>query len=178
MSMNLQEKRSIVLSISLMVLFFIGVLFSTFGLGITLPDCITDSKSFAEGNLIQLDDTHYEVHSVARMWNFDFAKGMTEIVLPVGASLKIYLTSADVVHGFYVDGTTVNMMAVPGQITATDVTFDKPGTYRVLCHEYCGMNHHSMEGRIVVRPKEDLLAASETTREMGTSIQVGVGGTE
>jgi cytochrome c oxidase subunit 2 len=89
------------------------------------------------------------------MWNYD----KSEIVLPVGAKLDIYLTSADVVHGFNIDKKAVNLMAVPGQVTVTSVTFDDPGTYPIICHEYCGANHQSMKGAIQVRPASDIMAA-------------------
>jgi cytochrome c oxidase subunit 2 len=47
------------------------------------------------------------------------------------------------------------MMLLPGQISTLTATFDKPGTYNVICHEYCGaggptIGHHTMYGQIVV----------------------------
>jgi len=35
-------------------------------------------------------------------------------------------------------------MVIPGQVSEIDVNFDEPGQYSVLCHEYCGIGHHTM----------------------------------
>ncbi|MCE2504019.1 MAG: cytochrome c oxidase subunit II [Chlorobi bacterium] len=152
--MDKHEKRVIFASIGLMAFFFLAVILAVSGLGITVPDCITDREPFTEPEVIQLDETHYEVHSIARMWTFD----PPVIEIPAGATLDIFLTSADVVHGFQIESRAVNMMAVPGQVTKMSAKFDKVGKYSIVCHEYCGVNHHSMEGVIHVRPVEDMPA--------------------
>ncbi|MNC83776.1 cytochrome c oxidase subunit 2 [compost metagenome] len=54
-------------------------------------------------------------------------------------------------HGFAIPRTTVNLMAVPGEINHMTYTFDKPGEYLVLCNEYCGISHELMATRIVVK---------------------------
>jgi cytochrome c oxidase subunit 2 len=46
-------------------------------------------------------------------------------------------------------------MVIPGQITRVTQTFDEPGEYKFVCHEFCGLaneqvGHHSMFGRVVV----------------------------
>lgn len=53
-------------------------------------------------------------------------------------------------HGFQVNGTTINMMAVPGEVNHFSYTFDKPGEYLVLCNEYCGAAHEVMMMKIIV----------------------------
>ena len=66
--------------------------------------------------------------------------------------VDFYLTSADIVHGFYIDGTDVNLTAIPNAVTYTQARFTKPGKYPILCHEYCGSGHHEMYGQIEVTP--------------------------
>ena len=44
----------------------------------------------------------------------------------------------------------VNAMVIPGQITRITGTFDEPGEYNIVCHEYCGIGHHGMWGKVVV----------------------------
>jgi cytochrome c oxidase subunit 2 len=60
------------------------------------------------------------------------------------------MTSVDVTHGFMVSGTNANTMLVPGYISQFTTTFDKPGDYLVVCHEFCGNGHHAMHARIIV----------------------------
>ena len=44
----------------------------------------------------------------------------------------------------------INMMAVFGAINKTTVTFDKPGVYDIVCHEYCGVGHQNMRAQVIV----------------------------
>jgi cytochrome c oxidase subunit 2 len=76
--------------------------------------------------------------------------------VPAGSTITFYTTSQDVVHGVKILGTNVNMMILPGQVSTLTAKFDKPGTYNFICHEYCGLNHHTMYGQIIV---EDAPAA-------------------
>lgn len=155
--MDRRERTAIFGSVSLMALFFGAVVIATMGFGISVPDCVTDVKPFAKSELLKIDEKHYQLHSIARMWTFD----PMEVRIPAGSTLDIYLTSADVAHGFFIGKKAVNMMAIPGQVTFASVEFDEDevGTYSVVCHEYCGANHHSMEGRIYVVPAEDMVTA-------------------
>jgi cytochrome c oxidase subunit 2 len=47
----------------------------------------------------------------------------------------------------------VNAMLLPGQVTRVTTRFHKAGTYPFLCHEYCGIAHHTMWGRVIVEPR-------------------------
>ena len=55
-------------------------------------------------------------------------------------------------HGFHIDETNVNFMIIPGQVSKLSHTFDKPGTYKIICHEYCGIGHQTMFAQIIVEP--------------------------
>jgi cytochrome c oxidase subunit 2 len=80
------------------------------------------------------------------MWMFT----PNEIHLPVGSTVTFYITSADVQHGVKLMKTNINMMILPGQISTLTTTFKEPGSYQFICHEYCGIGHHTMYGRIIV----------------------------
>ncbi|MCX7930591.1 MAG: cytochrome c oxidase subunit II [Chlorobi bacterium] len=143
------EKGVMATSIALLLVFFGAIVVAATSYGVDVPTCVTDRKPFVEGQApLKMSDQplRYEVHTVARMWMFD----PPEITVPRGAEVDLYLSSADVVHGFYVEGTNVNLMAVPGAVTYQRVKFNREGTYRILCHEYCGTAHHLMAGSIVV----------------------------
>jgi cytochrome c oxidase subunit 2 len=143
------EKRVLAAAIGLLLVFFAGLAFAYRAYGVSVPSCVTDVKPFEKGQVIQRGEKDFEVQMVARMWTFD----PQEVVLPPGARVALYLATADVVHGMQILGTNVNLMAVPGTVNYTEITFEKEGEYPVICHEYCGRNHHSMSGtfRIVQR---------------------------
>lgn len=75
------------------------------------------------------------------------------IVVPTGTPISFRATSADVVHGFLIDGTTVNTMLVPGYISTATARFETPGERHMPCHEFCGTGHAGMWGNIKIIDK-------------------------
>jgi cytochrome c oxidase subunit 2 len=114
---------------------------------IDVPACVPYSASFLKSHVKQTDTSTYEVYIVARMWGFD----PDEITIKKGSAVDFYLTSADVVHGFEIPRKAVNLMAVPGGVNRTTVTFNDYGVYPIICHEYCGTGHQNMMGKIIVK---------------------------
>ena len=76
-------------------------------------------------------------------------------VFSVGQTVDFRVTSKDVNHGFglYDPGMRIvaQTQAMPGYTNVLRYTFTQPGTYRVLCLEYCGLAHHDMKSEITVR---------------------------
>ena len=50
-----------------------------------------------------------------------------------------------------------------------DWRFDEPGEHLLVCHEYCGIGHHTMAGRFIVEP-------ARTASVPGQSRSAGAGG--
>jgi cytochrome c oxidase subunit 2 len=73
------------------------------------------------------------------------------IEVPANVPVTFRVTSADIIHGFQIVGTNGNTMAVPGYVSQFTLTFARPGDYDVLCNEYCGLLHHNMVGKLIVR---------------------------
>ncbi len=121
---------------------------SAYRLGIDVPGCVTNVKPFTTGEVIQVAPGRYEAHVVAKMFSFT----PSPIKVPRGSVVDFYLVSHDVVHGFYLDGTDVNLMAVPNAVNYAQARFDRPGKYQVLCHEFCGTGHQDMAGMVEVTP--------------------------
>jgi cytochrome c oxidase subunit 2 len=80
------------------------------------------------------------------MWSFT----PREVRVPAGSTVTFEVASADVLHGLRIDRTNVNAMIVPGEVTRVTHTFDEPGEYLMVCHEYCGIAHQAMAGRVLV----------------------------
>jgi cytochrome c oxidase subunit 2 len=75
------------------------------------------------------------------------------IVVPTDTPVTFRTTSADVVHGFLITGTNINLMLVPGYVSSLRARFETPGERLMPCHEFCGMGHEGMWGRIKVVDK-------------------------
>ena len=146
MSAALVEKRVTAAALLFAAAMIALLGFAAMRLGITVPGCVTNVKPFTRGELIQVAPGRYEAHVVSKMFSFK----PDPLKVPRGSVVDFYLTSTDVVHGFYIDGTDVNLMAIPNAVNYAQARFDKPGKYQVICHEFCGMGHHDMVGAIVV----------------------------
>jgi cytochrome c oxidase subunit 2 len=143
------------LSLVIIVVFFLAITLAAFSSGFQVPGVyqridpatLFDADSpFANPQLRELAPGRYEVHIRAQIWLFTPG----EIRVPAGSTVTFYVTSQDVQHGLKLAGTNINMMVLPGQISRLTATFNNPGTYNFICHEYCGQLHHTMYGRLIV----------------------------
>jgi cytochrome c oxidase subunit 2 len=82
--------------------------------------------------------------------------------VPVGAEVEFYLTARDVIHGWQVEKTNLNVEVIPGEVSRLRTTFNEVGRYRVTCNEYCGIAHQNMIGWIEVVPASQWTLASAT----------------
>ena len=96
-------------------------------------------------------DDAVTVTTTGSQWSWEFVPQQ----VPVGRPIIFKVTSNDVNHGFGVydpDGTMVfQTQAMPGYVNQVRYTFTKPGQYRVLCMEYCGLVHNDMIDKIEVK---------------------------
>ena len=72
-----------------------------------------------------------------------------EIHIPVGSPVRVNLTSADVIHSFWIPQLAGKTDAIPGQRNVAWLEADKPGVYRGACTEYCGLQHANMAAFVV-----------------------------
>ena len=72
-----------------------------------------------------------------------------EVVVPVGAKVRLLIGAADVLHSWWVPELGVKKDAIPGFINEAWFEPHEEGTFRGQCAELCGMDHGFMP--IVVR---------------------------
>ena len=111
------------------------------------PSSIATNPEFGSPGVKPGPDGGVVVSVVAE--TFDFSPNPIEV--PAGKPVTFRLTSADVIHGFEVVGTNANAMAIPGYVSQFTVTFPKAGEYLIACNEYCGLLHHNMTAKLIVR---------------------------
>jgi cytochrome c oxidase subunit 2 len=111
------------------------------------PERVAMTPPFDQPGVRQIGPNAYEAVIVGRIWSFQPAT----IEVPADADITFTATTPDVIHGFYIEGTRVNLMLIPGQITRAHYRFRKAGEYALLCHEYCGVGHHTMHAKVVVK---------------------------
>lgn len=162
------EKLWLFVSVILIVGFIATITYGSVAAGITMvsdsggtiqPDNF-DNTGFEDPGVRHAGGDEYEVYVVARQ--FFFEPGSSEpIRVPEDSTVTFYVTTPDVIHGFALAGTNVNAMIIPGQVTKMTVHFDEPGEYGIVCNEYCGSGHHTMEGQVIVVPEEDWEGGSQ-----------------
>lgn len=76
------------------------------------------------------------------------------VVVPVGAVVKVLVTSSDVIHSWGVPAFWVKMDAVPGRINETWFRADREGVYYGVCYELCGARHGYMPITVEVVSRE------------------------
>ncbi|MES2604530.1 MAG: cytochrome c oxidase subunit II [Pseudomonadota bacterium] len=75
------------------------------------------------------------------------------LVIPANKKVRFLLTSADVIHSWWVPDFSVKKDAIPGFINESWVIAETPGIYRGQCTELCGRLHGFMP--VVVEVKEE-----------------------
>ncbi|MEZ5332851.1 MAG: cytochrome c oxidase subunit II [Thermoanaerobaculia bacterium] len=154
MKIERYEKGFLVLGAVLLALCMGALVYASVGMGIHLPGRVgtldptqvETTPPFDAPGLRQTGPGTYEAVIVARAWQFE----PREIRVPVGSEVTFTVTSADVIHGLSLEGTRVNMMIIPGQIARNSYRFEERGEHLMLCHEFCGVNHHTMFGKVIV----------------------------
>lgn len=150
----LYELAWILPSIAIPVGMLVALIVTAFGMGVHLPGIggrvdptrVAETPPFDQPGVVPLGPGRYEVRMVAGVWFF----APNEVRVRPGSTVTFVATSRDVVHGFYLHGAHVNVMLLPGQVARVTARFDRPGEYPFVCHEYCGIAHHTMWGRVVV----------------------------
>ncbi|QAR32595.1 cytochrome c oxidase subunit II [Geovibrio thiophilus] len=95
----------------------------------------------------------------ARMWSWKFTydggRTSDRLYVPENTPVKLDMTSADVIHSFYVPAFRIKMDTVPGMQTYAWFNSGEAAQYDILCAEYCGTRHAYMLSKVVVVPQEE-----------------------
>jgi plastocyanin len=104
-----------------------------------------------------------------------FRYGWTpELVLQEDVAYTIWISSADVLHGFSIVGQNLNLQIAPRHGFGAVITPDEPGRYRIICNEYCGLGHQDMANFLTVVTAAEMEATQEVVA--GTPDEAAPGG--
>jgi cytochrome c oxidase subunit II len=100
-------------------------------------------------------------------WQFQYPNGEGEgstMYLPINRPVRLVMSSADVLHSFYVPAFRLKRDTVPGMYSQLAFTPNKLGEAQVFCAEYCGASengsgalagHYGMGGKIMIVTQEE-----------------------
>ncbi|HLU83462.1 MAG TPA: c-type cytochrome, partial [Trueperaceae bacterium] len=78
-----------------------------------------------------------------------------EVVIPVGETVRLELSSVDVIHSFWVPVLNGKMDLIPGQTTSLPLEASLAGEYFGFCAEFCGVQHARMNLLVVAQERSD-----------------------
>lgn len=128
------------------------------------PTTIHLDGEFIESNLgsaVEADGS-VTVRAIGQQYSFS----PPCIVVPAETPLTFRATSADVVHGFLIQGTNINTMLVPGYVSVQKASFAAPGEHLMPCQEFCSVGHEGMWARVKVVDKQQFLSEMADKRRL------------
>jgi cytochrome c oxidase subunit II len=107
-----------------------------------------DSKLQFDSNV--LSDDQDKKAGEPRMLGVD-----NPVVVPVGAVVRVLVTSTDVIHSWFMPALGVQEYAVIGRTNYAWMQIDRAGTYYGECNQICGVNHPFMPIEVKAVSKDD-----------------------
>jgi cytochrome c oxidase subunit 2 len=87
----------------------------------------------------------------------DFTR-YNELRVPVGRPVVIELTSADVIHSFFVPQLRIKQDALPGTTLRAWFEVTQAGEYELGCAELCGVGHYIMKAKVIAQSPDEFEA--------------------
>lgn len=81
---------------------------------------------------------------------FQFGFSPDKITVKKDDIVKIYASSRDVTHGFYIKEYSINVPLKKEEIKKIEFIADKTGEFDILCSIYCGKDHSNMKAKLIV----------------------------
>jgi cytochrome c oxidase subunit II len=126
----------------------------------------------------EIPNNAMEVHVIGKqwMWKLEHMQGkreINELHVPLGQTVRLLMTSQDVIHSFFMPAFRIKEDVLPGRYTTQSFEATRLGTYPIFCAQYCGTNHALMIGQVIVMTPTDFAAWLKTGRETMSVAQRG-----
>nr|DBA43886.1 TPA_asm: COX2 [Bombus personatus] len=99
------------------------------------------SYEYPEFNNFEFDSymLNYELKNQFRLLETD-----NRLIIPFKISMRMIISSLDVIHSWTIPSLGIKVDAIPGRINQLNLFCIRPGIYFGQCSEICGMNHSFM----------------------------------
>jgi cytochrome c oxidase subunit 2 len=87
-----------------------------------------------------------DVYLLGRLWQW-----WPILELEKDKSYRLHISSMDWQHGFSLQPLNINLQILPEYEMVVTITPDTAEDQTIVCNEYCGINHHTMLGKIYVK---------------------------
>ena len=86
-----------------------------------------------------------------RYEDYDGLVTANELHIPTGRTVFLEMTSADVIHSFWIPKLNGKQDTVPGRTNGLKIEAQEQGEYFGQCAEYCGLSHANMRVRVIAQ---------------------------
>lgn len=94
-------------------------------------------------------------HPVTARGNCLRRDALPTLVIPTGETVRLNISSNDVIHSFWVPALRYKADAFPHHVNSFSLRVDHTGEWIGRCAEFCGNRHYSMDFRVrAVPPKQ------------------------
>lgn len=122
------------------IFFVLFILAGALGLGVLFQD-ISERQVAKEAEAAAGKGQQLKI--AASNWQFDAA----DYTIKSGEPTKVSLSLKEGVHAIEIQGLDIKL---DKENPSKQVTFDKPGTYEIICTLPCGEGHAKMKSKLVV----------------------------
>lgn len=115
-------------------------------------------QSFLGLRTVPSDAINIRVEAMQFAWVFKYPNNKESeglLMVPRGRSIKLNLTSMDVIHGFYVPAFRIKMDALRNMETYAWFYADRIGNYDIMCTQYCGEGHAEMSATLKIVTEDE-----------------------
>lgn len=99
-------------------------------------------------NAVQINITGHQWY-----WQVNYPDHDIQLIdtlhIPVNTVVHLHLSSADVIHSFWVPRLGVKLDLIPGRTNVLRLEASAAGIYRGQCAEYCGVGHAHMQFTVI-----------------------------
>lgn len=125
-------------------------------------------------DLTGCEDDSMVVEVIGHQWWFEYQypeQGIDTanvMVIPAGEEVCAELTSADVLHNFWIPALHGKRYLIAGQTTILPLEAAATGEYWGHCAEFCGLSHSLMRARVIVMEPAEFDSWVESQQEPAT----------
>ncbi|MBX3424127.1 MAG: cytochrome c oxidase subunit II [Pirellulales bacterium] len=104
----------------------------------------------------------------------DIVRTDGKLYLPYGEEVLLKITSADVLHSFFLPNLRLKQDVVPGMVQSMWFKATEGGSFDIVCAELCGWGHYKMKGEITLLPRPEYEKKLEELRADANTSTVAV----
>ncbi len=99
------------------------------------------------------------VTAIGHQWFWEFWTNYTNgpsihtvgnLSLKSNLTVRLYVESVDVAHSLFIPALGVHLDAIPSHVNELWFQPTLPGTYDIVCTQFCGLSHYAMVGTLTV----------------------------